>query len=327
VIAPSLLWLAQVAIEIAGGGGCPDPAAVSQNLASLMPVVPNADRSGSGTPRGEPSDELSVQLSRTSTGALDVLLLGPDGRWLDEKRLAGPSTCEDLAVAAAVIIATWVSEPGLSLPARVELPRPAPAPANREDRASAGGLSVTGRPSLAAAAPRRSFSTHQLRLGAVASVAASQWAPGLRLGDGVILWAGRWGLGAVVAATMPRAAHVGDVPEAARWTRAYLGAGPEVALLSGPVALRAHLQGMLGLLHLAGNGVDMPSSETGVRFGATAGLWAAWHGWSGVWPWIGADLLFWPGRERLRVQGLSTEGSVPGLEGQIAAGLGIDLFP
>jgi len=63
------------------------------------------------------------------------------------------------------------------------------------------------------------------------------------------------------------------------------------------------------------------------RFGTTAGVWSAWHGWGGVWPWMGADLLFWPGRERLQATGLSEEGTVPGLEVQIAVGLGIGLFP
>ncbi|HEY8923176.1 MAG TPA: hypothetical protein VIU64_02275 [Polyangia bacterium] len=326
MIASSLLWLAHVAIEIAGGGGCPDPAAVSRNLAALIPARPEADVPAAGPGLGAaPSAAPSVQLSRTSTGGLDVLLLGPDGRWLDEKRLDGASPCEDLAAAASVIIATWVSEPGLSLPSRLELPRPAAASDGREDVSSAGVPSVAGRPSPSARRVRSSAGN--LRLGAVGSATTGQWAAGLRLGGGVLLWGDRWGLGAVAAATLPRSEAVGDVSGAARWTRAYVGVGPEVVLLSGPVALRAHVQGLLGLLHLAGNGVDMPTSETGVRVGAAAGAWAAWHGWGGVWPWIGADLLFWPGRDRLRIQGLSTEGRVPDLEGQIAAGLGIDLFP
>jgi len=324
VIASSLLWLAQVAIEIAGGGGCPDPAAVRRNLAALIPALPDAGVSAAGPGAGAPSTTPSVQLSRTSSGGLDVLLLGPDGRWLDEKRLDGASPCEDLAVAASVIIATWISEPGLAPPSRLELPRAGAASDSRETLPSAGVPSVTGRPSPSGRG--LSSTTGNLRLGAVGS-ATGQWAPGLRLGGGVLLWGDRWGLGAVAAATLPRAEAVGDVSGAARWTRAYVGVGPEVVLLSGSVALRAHVQGLLGLLHLSGNGLDMPTSETGARVGAAAGAWAAWHGWSGVWPWIGADLLFWPGRDRLRIQGLSTEGRVPDLEGQIAAGLGIDLFP
>lgn len=323
--ASSLLWLAQAAIEIAGGGGCPDPAAVSRNLASLLPAVPEAGLSGSGASQADPSAAPSVQLSRTSTGALDILLLGPDGRWLDEKRLEGASACEDLAVAAAVIIATWVLEPEPSLPERVDLPRVAASTSRRE--ASLTGPSITGRPSLAGAAARRSPSTRLLRLGAVAAATADQWAPGLRLEGGVVLWGGRWGLGAAVAATMPRSASVGWVSDAARWTRQYLGVGPEVALLPGPIELRAHLHGLLGLLHLTGNGLDMSASETGLRFGGAAGLWAAWRRWNGIWPWIGADVLFWPGREYLRVDGVSPDGRVPALDAQLAAGLGIDLFP
>ena len=98
-------------------------------------------------------------------------------------------------------------------------------------------------------------------------------------------------------------------------------------MLSGPVTLRAHVQGLMGLLHLTGSGVEMATSETALRFGTSGGLWSAWRGWGGVWPWMGVDLLFWPGRERLRVEGLAMEGTVPALEGQIAAGLGMDLFP
>src|SRR5438132_13866033 len=144
VLALSLLWLAQAAIEIAGGGGCPEPAAVSRSLRSLLPPVLNGATSApAGAPGAAPPPAPSVRLSRTFMGDLDILFVGPDGRQLDERHLEGGSTCDDLAAAAAVVIATWVSEPELPLPQRVDLPRPAAGPATREPSASAGRRLVT----------------------------------------------------------------------------------------------------------------------------------------------------------------------------------------
>lgn len=330
VLALSLLWLAHVAIEITGDAGCPEPAAVSRNLTSLLPAVWTAATSAApGEPGAASPLPPSVRLSRTATGELEILLVGPDGRRRDEKRFEAAAGCDDLAAAVAVVIASWASEPALSLPQRVDLPRPAAPLSTHEEPASVAGASAAVGSSIAVVvAPWRPSSTAIFRLGAVASSTAGQWAAGLRAGSGVILWGDRWGLGAVAAATMPRSEAVGSVPGAGRWARGYLGIGPEVSLLrSGAVTLTAHLQGLLALLHVTGNGLENATSDTSLRFGTTGGIWSAWQGWSSVWPWIGADLLFWPGRERLRVEGLAMEGAVPGLEAQIAAGLGIGLFP
>lgn len=328
VLAVSLLWLAQAAVEIAGGGGCPEPAAVTRKLIPLLPAASSgAAAPATGTRVAASPPPPTVRLARRSTGELDILLVGPDGQRLDEKDLEAGSACEDLAAAAAVVIATWLSEPEVAVPSRVDLPPPAAPAAGRDGRTPAEARPAAPDPSLAAETLSRPSEAASLRLGAVGSSTSGQWAGGLRAGGGIRLWGDRWGLGVVAAATMPRSQSVGSLAGAARWTRAYLGAGPEVTVLSGPVTLRAQLQGLLAVLHVSGNGLEMATSETALRFGAGAGVWSAWRGWGGVWPWIGADLLFWPGRDRLRVEGLAAEGSVPGLEVQVAAGLGIGLFP
>ena len=313
-----MLWVVQTVPSITGTGDCPEPAVVSQKLAALLPSAASAHASGAKGPSPR------VHLSRASGGELAILLLGADGRQLDERRLRATAGCDDLAAAVAVVAATWASDPEPTTPARVELPGSPVPPTARNEPASAV---VDARSSSVAASPPRRSSTTNLRLGAVASSAGEQWAAGLRVAGGIRVWGDRWALGAVVAGTLPHSVSVGDVPGAARWMRGYVGVGPELTLLSGPVDLKAHLQAVLGLLHVTGNGLAMPTSDTSFRLGTTAGLWSAWRGWHGLWPWLAADLVFWPGRERLLITGVAAEGTVPSLEGQVAAGVGIDLFP
>ena len=49
-------------------------------------------------------------------------------------------------------------------------------------------------------------------------------------------------------------------------------------------------------------------------------------GWR-VLSWIGADVLYWPGHDRLEIAGLAAEGELPHVEIQVALGLSLGRFP
>jgi len=49
--------------------------------------------------------------------------------------------------------------------------------------------------------------------------------------------------------------------------------------------------------------------------------------WGNATPWIGADVLYWPGHDRLQIAGLAAEGELPHLEIQVALGLSLGRFP
>ena len=126
---------------------------------------------------------------------------------------------------------------------------------------------------------------------------------------------------------MPRAESVGSAVGAARWTRGYLAAGPGVSFLAGEVAVNAHLHGAMAVLHVAGSGLEITASDTAVQVGGLAGASLTWRRWRACAAWVGADLLVWPGRERLRVVGLAEQTTLPRLEIHLAVGLEFGLFP
>jgi hypothetical protein len=101
-----LQWVAPVVlarlIDIVGSSTCPEPAAVTQRLATL---VVDAQRVRAGEVRIE-LDGPSIRIERRS----------PQGRVIATRALARVGSCADLAAAAAVVIASWESQSRPELP-------------------------------------------------------------------------------------------------------------------------------------------------------------------------------------------------------------------
>ena len=138
------------------------------------------------------------------------------------------------------------------------------------------------------------------------------------------LWGEHLGLGAALGATMRRAewpGRGGCALDAGLSRRRARG-----VLVAGQVAVNAHLHGAVALLHVAGSGLETTASNTVVQFGGLAGASLTWRRWRAARPWVGADLLAWPGRERLRVVGLAEQATLPRLEIHLAVGLEFGLF-
>jgi hypothetical protein len=110
----ALLSLFQAAlmasVSVQGAASCPDPALVAERLRQLLPESPSAER-------------LAIaRLDPLPTG-LQVQLLSADGTLVGERMLPGQHPCDQLADAAAVMIATWVdprSGAGLQAPPPAE---------------------------------------------------------------------------------------------------------------------------------------------------------------------------------------------------------------
>src|SRR5262245_53120987 len=89
-------------VDVVGDGPCPAPADVSRRLAELLPAADTAGGTGGGARR-------LARLSRAD-GHVHLELLTPDGVRLDERDLEANERCEDLAAAAAVVIAAWEAQ-------------------------------------------------------------------------------------------------------------------------------------------------------------------------------------------------------------------------
>src|SRR5262249_35110204 len=149
--------------------------------------------------------------------------------------------CDDLAQAAAIVIAAWEAELEPRIASHVDLPRPARAPvvAAAETTAAPGG------------SPAR----FDLGLALLGSLAGGQLAPGARISGWVAPASRRVGLGVAVSGATARSAAVGTQTGAARWTRVAFGAGPDARFEVGGTMLDAHAQVLAGVLQVEGVGL------------------------------------------------------------------------
>jgi hypothetical protein len=288
----ALALLSATGVEVDGDSTCPTVAALERRLEEVAPGTATSGAAGT-----------KVHVSRIE-GGVRLELAGAEGQVLAAREFPATEACDDLAAAAAVVIATWQSDlnPQTSfgiepLAPKVEMRTP-PV--------------ITARP--APAPPRPLF----VGVGLLASTAGDHVTPGATVRVSVDLGP-RWlGLGATLGATTPRTADVSNQPNAARWTRGWLGVGPE--LHAGRASrLEGHVQGLVGLLRVAGGDVAEPRSDMTFDLGVGGGVSVA-HWIGSASGWLGVDGLVWPGRQRLLVGGAPL-GTLPHFDLQLVAGI------
>jgi hypothetical protein len=306
-----VLALAPGGVKIAGDATCPAPAEIAARLAEFIPAAAGASGPSGALPAAK------VIVARTDR-AMRLVLLGPSSNELATRELAAEGSCEDLAAAAAVVIAAWRADlnpdltPSVSLPASASATLPvAPSPI------------AVARAAPVEPAPPRSFA---IGLGLIASETGGELVPGAMLVGAIGLGWGGLALDASASGTTSRSAAVGPLPAAASWTRATLAVGP--ALHLGHASLRGdvHLQALAGLLHVRGVGVPNAVSDTTAELGVGTGARIdVVTGTSAVW--LGLDVLTWPGEQRLLIDNSADKGRLPMLELVASAGISLGRFP
>jgi hypothetical protein len=280
-----LLLTAFSALRLEGTPTCPSAEAVSARLEQFA------------APTGRPP-ALEDRVARLveEPEALRIQLLAEDGSVLAERTLSRAGSCEDMAGAAAVIVA--------SLDAALPTAEPK-AP-----------VLATERP---AATPRRSLSW-ELGAGAVGSYSSSLTF-GLEL-QGVLgtpagRLAGRLGL----AFLGSRSLELG--PGQVRWQRLWLGLGPRVRALPGAVRLDFHAEGLAALLLVSGQGYSVASGAADFDPGAALGVTLS-TSIGGLAPWVGLKGIAWFRPQTVSVRGLTETAQLPRFEGLLSLGVSLE---
>jgi hypothetical protein len=289
-------------IEVTGDEVCPQPADVQRQLRALLP------------PAGDPVSAGTVAHHARVSRAGDktrLELAGADGARIAERELDRTGSCDALAAAAAVVLATWEADLDPRISDRVNLPPPPRAAAPL----------VVAQPSPPGAPMRFS-----LGVGLLASVSGGQLAPGAKITGSLAPAQGRLGVDVALSAVTTRSETVGSLPGVASWRRAALAAGPRYRFGDAATIVDLHVDGLAGLLLIEGVGLPEKASDTSLQLGVGAGIRAT-RVWGNAAPWIGVDLLVWPGHDRLEVGGQAITGQLPRLEAQFAAGLSLGRFP
>lgn len=277
-----LFLLLAGAVEVESPSACPAAQAVTDRLAVLLPAtrdVPDRARlSRSG-------DRLSLELRRA------------DGTAIAWRRLDAQAACEDLAEAAAVMIATWETELEAG---RVPLPPP------RIDREPAP---VDKSPPLEAAP---AFPGWALGVGFAASVANRAFLPGvtIEVENGGARWAARM----VVTATESQEQTLGM--GTARWNRLLFAAGPSLRFS----VLDVHAEAVGALVHVEGVGFAQVYDEYGFDPGIGAGVRFSLRP-APLSPWIDVSGVGWLRKEELRVVGVDGQVALPDVDVLVSAGV------
>ncbi len=260
-------------VEVGGATRCPAVADVTQRLAALLPAG-GADR---------PLQRATIE---DGSGTLEIELRDASGSLLAHRAIDRARPCSDLAEAAAVMIAAWVSalpesplalaiEPGPSTP---------PLPLRLEIGVGLFG-SLTG--------------DRTVRPGAVVE-AWLDWARVALFGS----WTREGAIG----------------PGRYSWLRAGLSLGLRLPLFAAWIELRA--DAIAAVLTVAGAGLTAarrdwdldPGGSLGVR--ATLPLGLGSHD-----PFVEASATGWFRRQQISVEGLTEQVVLPRLEGILLVGV------
>jgi hypothetical protein len=305
------------AIEVSGSETCPRPSEVAARLVDLV----SASESDAA--------RLRAFVERVNDN-VHVDLLDPTGSRIAEREFPLKGTCAEMARAVAVVIAAWAAAlPGApagppeteSLPPR-SLP---PAPPDPLARPTVSPPLVSA---LAAGMPARARAETRffVALGVLGSWARGDLAEGAELA--VSVRRAPWPAGGRVAlaTSTPRDQPLGPTPGAVRWSRSVFEVGPSRDLKVGVSRLELHASLAMAVVKVQGVGFASARSANGFDLGAAGGVrWVL--PWGNAAPWLGVQVIDWPGNQRLEAGGTSATAELPHIDVQIALGLSLGRFP
>lgn len=277
-----LLWLG---LDIGGTVTCPRPEEVARKVRPLL----------RGGTVGDAGDRVSIDRREN---VIRVALVRADGQERGARNLDARHDCDELADAAAVIVASWqpVAEPALAV-SPIET-----------------SAAITG-PSVAEAG----VPVRRLHVGLAA---VGDWAPG-SLAAGLALEAtwgrARGGLGLHLRGVYLQQHGIGLAAGDVAWRRNPIALGPAWSWGVGGVAVEIDVALAAAWLNVAGRGFSANESDSAIDLGAAAGL--RFSGRGALAPWGGLAVSGWPRRTFVAVD-VVERAALPRLQALVELGLG-----
>jgi hypothetical protein len=294
-------------VEVQGESTCPTASEVAAILPELLP----------------PTEASSPDIAWIEAAGLDlqIELRAHSGEVLFSRRLTSSGTCADLAIIAAVVIASWTAErnPGISLlqPGVLAPPQPKPFPPPPPAPAPPPSREVLA-PAAQGRKPEFDFSA-----GLGSSVNSAGFVGAARAEVG--MRGRRFGLRVGFAAETARSETIET--RTVSWRRYDLSAGPTLALVRQPVMVDARAELFAGFTTVAGYGFDVDRRSSAVAPGLALALrMGASTGW--IRPWVEIGGQYWLASQEIAItRELQPSSSValPHAEGRLFAGISIVL--
>jgi hypothetical protein len=294
-------------VQVQGESRCPTATEVASVLAELLPTseAPYPD----------------VAFIETAGPDLQIELRSPAGEVHSSRWIASSGSCADLAMIAAVVIASWTAErnPGISLlqPGVRAAPKPiAPPPPS-----SALAAQISNAKPLPA--PQVRGRQYDLSVGLGSSVNTAGVVGAARLEAGAR--GRRFGLRVGFAAETARSEAIDS--GTVSWRRYGLSLGPTLTLVEHRVRLDARAEVFAGFTTVSGQGFDVnghsSAAATGVAIALRLGAATGW-----IRPWIEVGAQDWLASQEITI---AREGrpnsrvSLPSWEGRLFAGISVVL--
>lgn len=298
------LWLAFEALAV--GETCPASVDVETRVRAILHLT------------AEQTLAESFLVERHESG-LYVELRGVDANVIGQRTVPSAGSCDELAQAAAVVLAAWLTDvhpdfAGALPPPPVEEPKPEEPPAEEppvekkpEPIAFAGKAAQGDEPVNATPAARYVW---DFALGLGADYSASELALAGVVGVGLLPEKSGLGLSAFAVATTSRQRALG--PGTFDWRRWPLGLGPTLRLSRPAFVLDASAGPAVAWLHFSGSVFDRNFQPNGAVWGGFLNLRAATGGrhWSAFGALQGQ---YYPAESRVYASGVQDDWALPQL--------------
>jgi hypothetical protein len=294
-------------VQVQGESRCPTATEVASVLSELLPATeaPYPD----------------VTFVETVGPDLQIQLRSPAGEVQSSRWIASRGSCADLAVIAAVVIASWTAErnPGISLlqpgilaASKPIAPPPPPSPAAQ-----------IGNAAKPLPTPQEEGRQYDLSVGLGSSLNDAGIVGAARLEAGAR--GRRFGLRAGFAAETARSEAIesGTVS----WRRYDLSLGPTLTVVEHRVRLDSRAEIFAGFTRVDGQDFDVNGHSSAVATGVAVALrLGTATGW--IRPWIEVGAQDWLASQEItiaRVGRPNSRVSLPSWEGRLFAGISIVL--
>lgn len=305
MFAPALLAF----VSLVEGEDCPAPVDVAARVRTILHL----------SPEQQLSEGFAVE--RHEAG-LYVALRGADSSLIGERTLPTSGSCHELAQAAAVVLAAWLSDvhPDFAgaLPSPPAQPPAVPPPDQPEPPHPPPASSATTPPP---APPPRAASAAQRRLHVVAGLGGDltdgALSPALLLGASFGAEVSGLALSARALLTLPREEPLG--PGQVSWRRWPLGIGPSLRLASGTWAFSLSAGPAAAWLGLGGDSFDRVVDQNGLVWGGFGELLVSGRAYPFA-PFGALNVQLYPGNTTAYVSGLDLSWDLPPLSATLIVG-------
>lgn len=308
MLAPVLLSL----VSLVEGESCPAPVDVEARVRAILHLAPDQQL----------SEGFAVE--RHEAG-LYVALRGADSTLIGERTLPTAGSCDELAQAAAVVLAAWLSDVHPDFAGALPAPAPDDSPPAHQEAPPAP---VSEAPPAVLATPRPVATTEpkpaaakpvsRLRLvGALgAELSGDSMVPAAFVGVSYGAQRG-FALSARALVTWPREEPL--APGHVTWSRWPVGLGPTLRLEPKDLSVAFSSGVSAAWLRLGGGAFDEVSEKSGLAWGAFTE--AAVSSQGSPWGWLGALLLqVYPGKSTAYVSGIERQWDLPAWSASLLVG-------